>query len=122
MSYQKDTIDWQAITLIDRWLDQQVGQLYKEQPLAQDWARVGKVIEELGEAIKELILYTGQNPRKGIHPEAHLNMLMELADTVATGILAIQHFTKDGWTTRAIIQEKISFIERRMTNELPAED
>jgi hypothetical protein len=90
----------------DLWLDGLVSDDYKAQPLAQDWARVAKVIEELGEAISELILYTGQNPRKGRDPEARDRMLAELADVVVTGTLAIQHFTKsleltDGYLLRS---------------------
>lgn len=78
----------------DLWLDSACSPDYQAQPLAQDWARVGKVIEELGEAITELIAYTGQNPRKGTDLAAREKMLGELADVTVTGTLAIQHFTK----------------------------
>lgn len=64
MSYQGDTIDWQTIRDADEWLDGSVSHYYKLEPLAQDWARVAKVSEEVGEAIAELIAATGQNPRK----------------------------------------------------------
>jgi hypothetical protein len=93
------------VETIDTWLDENVAAAYKDQPLAQDWARVAKISEELGEAIAELILYTGQNPRKGQHAEARETLLAELADTALTGIYAIQHFTKDIYKTAAIIRE-----------------
>lgn len=97
-------IDLLIVEDIDNILDENVGHLYKDQPLAQDWARVSKVIEELGEAIAELILWTGQNPRKGTDLMAYNRMLAELADTAMTGVYAIQHFTKDINHTNAIMQ------------------
>lgn len=88
-------IDRDIVVKVDAILDEQVADIYKQQPLAQDWARVCKDIEEKGEAIAELILETGQNPRKGQDPTAFPRLLMELADRALTGIYAIQHFTKD---------------------------
>jgi hypothetical protein len=55
---------------VDLWLDSDVSPVYKEQPLAQDWARICKETEEKGESIAELILATGQNPR-GIQEHRH---------------------------------------------------
>ena len=100
-----------SITSIDEWLDGNVGSTYNVAPLAQDWARVSKIAEELGEAISELILYTGQNPRKPIDPDAYERMLKELADVVCTGTLAIQHFTKNEEATRSIIDANWAKIE-----------
>ena len=88
-------IDKKIVETVDEWLDGHVAGEYLSQPLAQDWARVSKVIEECGEAIAELILCTGQNPRKPLDPTAYQRLLQELADTAMTGIYAIQHFTKD---------------------------
>lgn len=87
------------VTRVDEVLDKKVSDIYKEQPLAQDWARVAKITEEAGEAIAELILATGQNPRKGIDAHAHKRLLQELADTAMTAVYAIQHFTKDADVT-----------------------
>lgn len=109
-----DTIDWVFVDLIDKWLDEKAGIAYQAHPLGQDWARVAKVGEELGEAISELILATGQNPRKGIDPEAGQRLLDELADTAFTAIFAIQHFTKDPYRTREILQHKLRTIYQRM--------
>jgi hypothetical protein len=113
MSYQEDSIDWQIIHYVDNWLDDEVSREYRDQPLAQDWARIAKVIEELGEAVSAMIGATGQNPRKGTinHRDDILN---ELGDVVMTGILAIQHFTKSTSATREILRNKQSFIYRRM--------
>jgi hypothetical protein len=88
---------------VDEWLDSDVSPVYKEQPLAQDWARVCKESEERGESIAELILATGQNPRKGTDPEAGDRLLKELADRAVTSVFAIQHFTKDEQRTWAVI-------------------
>lgn len=112
-SYQQDSLDFQVIVEVDKWLDEEVSAPYKEQPLAQDWARIAKVIEELGECVDAMIYFTGQNPRKGTR-FTKLDMLFELADVVMTGVLAIQHFTKDDAETREILRRKQEFIYRRM--------
>lgn len=98
----------------DRWLDADCGPDYHAQPLAQDWARLAKVGEELGEAIQELILWTAQNPRKPQDPDAGTRLLKEIADVVATGILCIQHFTKDIGATQAVITANFDKIDARI--------
>jgi NTP pyrophosphatase (non-canonical NTP hydrolase) len=107
------------LSYIDSWLDANVGLIYKEQPLGQDWARISKIQEELGEVTAAYISATGQNPRK---PERlPMNAVMEeLADVVCTAMLAIQHFTKDQYLTAEIVDarlgrlaERIREIERR---------
>lgn len=99
---------WARVELLDAYLDDNVAQGYKDEPLAQDWARVAKVMEEAGEAIAELMLiaYTGQNPRKPQRPEAREALLEELADVALTAIYGLQHFTKDVRSTRRIVEEK----------------
>lgn len=87
----------------DRWLDAAVAAAYQDQPLAQDWARLAKVAEELGEAIAEMISFTGQNPRKPQDPAARWRLLAELADVCVTAILCTQHLTKDITATAASI-------------------
>lgn len=99
--------------LLDEWLDENVAQEYKDQPLAQHWARVGKVIEELGETITALIGVTGQNPRKGV-THGWDDVVEELADTQITAILAIQHFTKDEEQTRQILEDRWNYRLRKM--------
>jgi len=114
MSYgESDTIDWQVIVEVDKWLDDNVSQEYKDQPLAQDWARISKTAEEIGETVSAEIGATGQNPRKGMTSTKE-DMLYELADTAMTAILAIQHFTKDNHETRDILRRKQEFIYRRL--------
>ena len=111
-----DTIDWQIVEIVDKWLDGNVSNQYKDQPLAQDWARICKLIEEMGETVSNLILFTGQNPRKQcINPDVtETEMLLEMADVVMTGILGIQHFTKDIWITKQIIQSSMTKIGNRV--------
>jgi hypothetical protein len=113
MSYLEDTIDWQIVESVDRWLDEEVSQEYRDQPLAQDWARVAKVIEELGETIDAMIGFTGQNPRKGVVYSKE-DMLYEIADTALTAIFALHHFTKNSSVAREILRRKQEFIYRRM--------
>ena len=112
MSYQEDTIDWQAVEYINAWLDEETADNYKNQPLAQDWARISKVQEELGEAIQNFIGFTGQNPRKGIINDLD-DVLDELADTAITAIFAIQHFTNNTSQTKSLISGKLNRIYRR---------
>jgi NTP pyrophosphatase (non-canonical NTP hydrolase) len=114
MSYlEEDSIDWQAVEAIDRWLDAYAGQLYQDQPLGQDWARLGKVIEELGEVIQAIIGLTGQNPRKGV-TNGKDEVLSELADVAFTAIFCLQHFTKDTQEVRDILRGKLSRIKTRV--------
>jgi hypothetical protein len=109
-------ISLERVRAIDRWLDEEVDSEYKRQPMAQDWARVGKVIEELGECVRALIGLTGQNPRKR---KTHgLDEVMnELADTAWTAILAMQHFAKDDKTVPFLLAEKLRLIYERMPRE-----
>lgn len=93
MRLLQELVEW-----MDADLDGNVAERYKGDSLAQDWARVAKCSEEVGEAIDALIGITGQNPRKGEY--GHLDdLLNELADVALTGLYAIQHFTKDGAMT-----------------------
>lgn len=105
-----EELDWllHAVGTVDRWLDAEVAGAYKDQPLAQDWARVCKGAEEQGESVAELILATGQNPRKGTDPDARDRLLAELADTAVTAIFAIQHFTKDPARTWAVVTKAVA--------------
>jgi hypothetical protein len=91
----------QVVKKVDEHLDRMTANDYHLQPLAQDWARVAKLAEEVGEAVSELIQWTGQNPRKGAHPEARARMMAELADVAMGAIYALQHFTKDLSETQA---------------------
>lgn len=102
-----DEEDKDLIAAFDYWLDDLVEDQYKSQPMAQDWARVAKLSEEVGEAIEALIAYTGQNPRKATRAEARDEMLEELADVCLTAMYAIQHFTKDADKTDKIISDRM---------------
>jgi hypothetical protein len=106
----------QRLDGIDVHLDSQVAPEYQAQPLAQDWARVSKVIEELGEVIGNLILYTGQNPRKRARGDnASLDdVLGELADVAITAMLGMTHFTKDGARTWEIVCSKLEATYQRI--------
>ena len=106
-------IDLDALAFIDQWLDDGVAGHYP--PMAQDWARVAKISEEQGEAIAELIAYTGQNPRKGPpDPHARGRLLLELADVALTSILAIQHFTKDTGQTSRVVSARLQRLNDRL--------
>lgn len=104
---------WRKIEVFDEYLDNGVAEEYKDQPLAQDWARVAKVAEELGEAIAALISSTGQNPRKKIKGTTD-ELLNELSDIVNTAALAIQHFTKDAIITSQMVEQKLAHSLKRV--------
>jgi hypothetical protein len=97
-----------AIERIDDWLDDNTSNEYKVQPLAQDLARVAKAGEEAGEAFEAFLGYTGQNPRKGFSSEME-DVFNELADVAITGIVGIQHFTKDVESTKRIMLQRLSY-------------
>ena len=102
-----------CVAWMDDDLDEHVSQPYKDQPLAQDWARVAKAAEEVGEAINALIGYTGQNPRKGVHGSPD-NLLAELSDGALTCVYAIQHFTKDAEATIGTVLSRAEYhVQRR---------
>lgn len=103
----------EGIRIADIWLDEKVSKEYQQQPLAQDWARVAKIIEETGEAIDALIRATGQNPRKPRDLHARHEMLSELADTAMTAILGMQHFTKDETETDGYLNAALTKIVGR---------
>lgn len=84
-----ELVEW-----MDADLDAETAEVYRDQPLAQDWARVAKAGEESGEAIDALIGMTGQNPRKGEYGGLD-DLLDELCDVALSGLYGVQHFTKD---------------------------
>lgn len=85
------TMTADKIREISEFLDMNAGQEYLDQPLAQDLARIAKVMEELGEALQVFIGITGQNPRKGyIGIKSELGK--ELLDVATTAIYAYHHF------------------------------
>lgn len=107
-------IDPQLVVEIDKWLDDNVSKQYKDQPLAQHWARVAKAGEEAGEAIDALIAWTGQNPRKEQRDEAFAELMDELADTALTAIYGMQHFTKDVDETLRLLCTRLVYHHGRL--------
>jgi NTP pyrophosphatase (non-canonical NTP hydrolase) len=105
-------IEW-----MDADLDGEVPERYRDQPLAQDWARVAKVTEEAGEAIDALIGMTGQNPRKGEYGTRD-DLLTELADVALTGLYAIQHFTKDADDTLERLFARAAYHRQRRAEQI----
>lgn len=101
------------VSWADAYLDRDVAETYRDQPLAQDWARVAKVSEEAGEAIDALIGLTGQNPRKG-HYGGLNDLLSELADVALTGLYAIQHFTKSEAATVETLMARARYHRSRV--------
>lgn len=93
-----DTINWKAARVLSDWLDAlddptALPAEYRG-TAAQDWARVAKTAEEVGEAISAYIGTTGQNRRKG-YSNKWEHLYEELADVVLTGVYALHHFLDD---------------------------
>ena len=91
-----------ALEVVDAHLDEAGPQWAKDCPEANMARRVGKAQLEAAEAMEELSLLTGENPRKGIHPEARGRMLAELGDTAVAALLGIQSQVKDTGITWTI--------------------
>jgi NTP pyrophosphatase (non-canonical NTP hydrolase) len=100
--------DTQDIATLDAWYDRQVSAEYKRQPLAQDWARISKISEELGEVTDAFIGVTAQNPRKGEYGSM-CDVHNELADVAITALLALQHFTQSEAATTRIIVDRMRY-------------
>lgn len=114
MSTEPMTLDRMLaiIETVDAWLDDAVSGTYKDQPLAQDWARVAKVAEEAGEAVSALIACSGQNPRKGVNGTRE-DLHGELADVICAGLAALMHLTKDPAEVKAILTASLEKVEAR---------
>jgi NTP pyrophosphatase (non-canonical NTP hydrolase) len=106
-----------AVTEVNNWIDSDVPIEYQRPSLAQDWARIAKITEEAGEVVEAFILMTGQNPRKESDLgfwEHREELLGELADVVACGVLAIQHFTGDWNETERVLWDKLVSLRERV--------
>lgn len=116
-----DTVAGQRLRELVEWMDNDldgaVSDTYKDQPLAQDWARVAKVSEEVGEAIDALIGMTAQNPRKGQYGRLS-DLLTELADVALTGLYAMQHFTKNADVTLDIFMARAEHHHKRRAEQI----
>jgi hypothetical protein len=104
---------YEDIEAVDTWIDAGSAQVYRDEPLAQDFARVAKCSEEVGEAIAALIGMTGQNPRKGF-THTRDDVLKELADVALTALCAIQHFTKDRAETQRLMEGRVAAVRNRV--------
>lgn len=78
---------------------------------AHGW-RVMKLVEEVGEVADAWIGMVGQNPRKGVYATVD-TVVDELADVVATALLAIASLGRD---PREVMQAHA----RKMRNRAPA--
>jgi hypothetical protein len=89
-------LDWvlRVIEIVDRHLDEAAPPEYKDNPLANRWRRIAAgPVSEAVEAADALNLATGGNPRKGVIGDED-DILLELADTAAAALFAIQSVTK----------------------------
>lgn len=105
-------MDLQSIAMLDAWLDENTGILYKEQPLAQDWVRIVAVLDHMSSVAEALAGFSRQNPRL-IGQVSQSDILNSLADAANMAILAIQHFTKDANMSAGIVSESFDHLMRR---------
>lgn len=113
-----DTIHWPAALIMSDSLDMGAGGRYKigedglrGGSLGQDWARVAKMAEEVGEAIDALIGLTGQNPRKGYY-KTWDDLYDEIADVILTGVYCFMHFTTEDNAIKIIQARQRFHMER----------
>lgn len=107
----------ESIELVDAWLDDAGPQWAKDCPEANMARRVGKAQLEAAEAMEELALLTGENPRKGRHPEARERMLAELGDTAVAALLGIQSQVKDANVTWLVFLDALDKALSRVPGE-----
>lgn len=83
------------IARLSKWID--AANAHRD-PEARTWGRMAKVAEEAGEVITEMILRTGQNPRK---PQtANDNALLkENLDVAITALGNVEHLTGNQGTS-----------------------
>lgn len=112
-SYDDYTGLYKAVTVLDAYIDEEAPAVYKHNPLAQDWGRIAKLMEEVGEVADAYIGATGQNPRKGIYGSMD-DVLKELADVAFTAICAIQHFTKNPTQTKDTMERRARELKGRI--------
>lgn len=96
------------LATLDEWLDENVSERYKLEPLAQDWARISKIGEEYGEVVDAFIGITGQNPRKGVYGTSE-DVNNELIDVALTALLALQHRTKSYKQTAYLVSQRMEY-------------
>lgn len=97
---------------VTRWLDEH--QIIT--PEADDALRVGKLLEEGGEAMQKYIGWIGQNPRKGVINTKY-EFLEEVADSAMTALCCIQHFTQDIEETFNIMFNRARYVKQRVVRE-----
>jgi len=107
-----------SIELADAHLDDAGPQWAKDCPQANMYRRIGKAQLEAAEAMEELSLLTGENPRKAQDPAARDRMLAELGDTAVAALLGIQSATKDVFATWAVFTAALD----KAVSRVPAPD
>lgn len=98
---------------VNYWLDSDMTDEYRAQPLAHRIMRTTKVCEEAGEVWRALSAATGENPRKGVcGTDDDVNR--ELADICSAALCAIQHRTGDVAATWAFLVEAFAVAHSRI--------
>ena len=111
----------QVIEVVDAHLDAAAPEVFRLGTPASEIAsmhrRVDKAASEAHEAMEELSLLTGENPRKPADPAARGRMLAELGDTAMAALLGIQSQVKDIKLTWVIFTEMAAKAYSRVPDE-----
>jgi hypothetical protein len=103
-----------VIERVDRHLDEDAPEIYRTNPLANRWRRIGGGPGcEVHEATEALLAVTGGNPRKGFHGSDD-DVLDELGDSAVASLLSIQSQTKDVNETWAVFLRSLAKAESRL--------
>lgn len=105
-----DTVSQQLVE-ISQWVDNSPANKDRD-PEALTWHRVTKPAEEAGEAIDEMIKFTGGNPRK----EKTINdsaLVEELLDTALAALGGIEHLRGHTGTALNLLEDKIARVHLR---------
>lgn len=99
----------EQLVALSRWVD--AANAHRD-PEALLWHRVGKVSEEVGEAIGALIGATGGNPRKGTS-HAMDDVVAELLDVAVAALGAVEHITDHQGLSVLFLQKHLERVTDR---------
>lgn len=101
------------VARLSAWID--AANVHRD-PEALTWGRMAKLAEETGEVISEMILHTGQNPRKP-QQDQHDTLIKENLDVAITALGNVEHLNgNDGSSLILLLVHLSSTIARAERN------
>jgi NTP pyrophosphatase (non-canonical NTP hydrolase) len=101
----------QQLAALSRWIDSHPPNM-RSPYTTQLWARCGKIGEEFGEVIEQIIAYTKQNPRKTTEGSRDA-IKKEILDVAVTALCAIEFLQNNDGTSLLKLYEHINYLYSR---------